>query len=105
MEAEYYSVCESTKEVLFILNLLKELNIHVNTPVNIYNDNQAAIVNLQDAKFSNKNKHLDLRIKMVRSHQNKSVKTVFTPTEDQPADSCSMDQFYHIVGCSVRECT
>lgn len=86
MEAEYYSVCESTKEILFVLNLLKELNTQVELPVNIYNDNQAAIINLQDAKYSNKNKHLDLRVKMIRSHQNKEVKTVYIPTEQQPAD-------------------
>ena len=79
-------MCESTKEVLFILNLLKELDIHVQTPINIFNDNQAAIINLQDPKYSNKNKHSDVKVKMVRSHQGKQVITKYIPTEEQPAD-------------------
>ncbi|KAJ0717335.1 putative RNA-directed DNA polymerase [Helianthus annuus] len=43
-EAEYRSVCAVACEVVWIKNILSELDIHVNVPVKLFCDNTAALV-------------------------------------------------------------
>jgi len=73
-------------EMLFILNLLREMMIQINTPMIIYEDNQGAIFLANNKTTGQQTKHIDVRyhficelidngeleIKYIRSEENRA---------------------------------
>jgi len=64
-EAEYYSLSECSKQCIWYLNLLRELNINTKT-IEINVDNKAAIFIATNELTNQKTKHIDIRYHYVR---------------------------------------
>lgn len=86
-EAEFYAIAEAAKEMMWLHQLLKELNVIIELPIIISSDNQSAIKMLENEKFSQRTKHIDVQYHFLRDLiQNKTVKLSFVPTEINAAD-------------------
>lgn len=48
-----------------------------------------AIENLNDVKYSSKNKHIDIKLKMFQANNNEKIKVKYMPTEEMTADTLS----------------
>lgn len=85
-EAEYIAACSAACEVLWLKNILLDMNITINTPINIFEDNQGCI---QIAKNpdTKRTKHIDIKHHFIREQINEGViNLVYIPTNDQLAD-------------------
>lgn len=89
-EAEYKSLGEITKEIMWIKTLLKKIfNIKLRDPTPIFEDNQGAIAlaNNESNHSSYKTKHMDLRHHFIRREiAIKSITLKFIPTHEMLAD-------------------
>ena len=56
-------------------------------PVTMYNDNQAALANLADSIYSCKNKHMDIRVKMIGDNVGEKIETKYIKSQDNPSDA------------------
>jgi len=64
-EAEYYSLSECSKQCIWYMNFLNELNFNINT-ININVDNKAAISISENNIINQKSKHIDIRFHYIR---------------------------------------
>lgn len=86
-EAEYVSLCEATKEIKWLRQLLEEMHEKMDYPAVLMEDNQSCIVIMRDHHFSYKTKHIDTRYKMVRDLFKKEIINIeYCPTEEMVAD-------------------
>ncbi|KAK9049228.1 hypothetical protein SSX86_031804, partial [Deinandra increscens subsp. villosa] len=86
-EAEYRSMCTATTDVMWLINLLQELGVHVDLPVSLYCDNTAAMSIASNPVFHDRTKHFELDLFFLRDQISKGcVKTVSVGTSDQIAD-------------------
>lgn len=86
-EAEYISLCDASKEVKWLRQLLEEMHEQFDSPTIIFEDNQSCIALVRDHKFSYKTKHIDTRYKMIRDLvKKKIIKCEYCPTEEMVAD-------------------
>lgn len=86
-EAEFISLCEASKEVKWLRQLLVEMHEPIESHTTIYEDNQSCIVLVRDHKFSYKTKHIDTRYKMIRDLVKKGIiDCEYCPTEEMVAD-------------------
>ena len=67
-EAEYVALTDMSKDVLFIRHLLEELGSPVVGSTTIWCDNDSSIANCNNAKISNRNKHVQTRYHYIREH-------------------------------------
>ena len=85
MEAEYVAASEAIKDIMWLRNVLSELETTFDAVLNL--DNQATIVNLKDARNSSKLKHVDIRLHFAREAvMNGLLSVVYCNTNDNPAD-------------------
>lgn len=86
MEAEFVAIAEACKEVMWLRNLFKELNLGIEPKPIVNADNQAAI-SYAEGQSSNKAKHIDLRFKFVQDlTKNKIIKIQYVKREINIAD-------------------
>lgn len=86
-EAEYVAIAECNKDILWYIQLFKDLSIQLKLPITIFSDNKGAILLTQNNVFHKRTKHIDVRFHAIRDYQSKGfIKVVFVGTEDQPAD-------------------
>lgn len=86
-EAEYLSMCNATKEAMFMRNLLSEIHGKANTLL-IYNDNQSAQKIISNQQYHNRTKHIDLRYHFIRdAFENGIIDIKYKPTDDMVADA------------------
>lgn len=86
-EAEYISISEACKEVVFTHNLFVELVPEVKPPVTIYNDNQSSHFLVNDDSRKRRTKHIDIRYHYVREVcQQGLIKVLYLSTDCMPAD-------------------
>jgi hypothetical protein len=86
-EAEFYALAETAKEVQWIIQLLKDFNVKLCEPVVIESDNQSCIKFVENEKFSNRTKHIDVRYHFVKDFINmQSIQLRYCPTEHNIAD-------------------
>ncbi|KAK1418428.1 hypothetical protein QVD17_27572 [Tagetes erecta] len=86
-EAEYRAMCAATCEIIWVKNVLAELGIHVNLPVNIHCDNDAAISIAANPVFHDRTKHFDMDLYFLREKVSAGViNTVPIPSAQQLAD-------------------
>lgn len=85
-EAEFIAAAEATKEVLFLKSLVEELcGNRLRVLLNI--DNSSAIHLIKNGKFSARNKHIDVRYRLiVENYLKKCFDVQHCPTESQTAD-------------------
>jgi hypothetical protein len=86
-EAEWIALSEATKEVMFLINLLENIEIYPCYPIYMFVDNAGAVFMSKNAASSQRSKHIDVRYKYVRELIEKGlVKVVYVPTRDNDAD-------------------
>jgi len=86
-EAEFVAISEAVKEILFVLQLLKTMNIPVETPVTVRVDNMGAIFMSENASSGVRTRHVDTRYHFVREQvADKIVEIVFVKTDENKAD-------------------
>ena len=67
-EAEYVACSEVVKEVLFVLQLLKHLQVEVQLPICVHVYNIGAIFLAENQNSSDRTKHVDMRYHFVRQY-------------------------------------
>ncbi|KAI5957891.1 hypothetical protein KGF54_000002 [Candida jiufengensis] len=67
-EAEYMSMAETVKEVLWLLSVFENTDIEIETPVVIYGDNNSAIKLANHPTAHPKTKHISIRYHFIRDH-------------------------------------
>jgi hypothetical protein len=93
-EAEYIALSQSLREVIPIIELLKEINeifpTHIPTPkihCKVWEDNNGCIALAQSQKFSPRTKHISIKYHHFRSHVNNGTISIHPiDTKEQTAD-------------------
>ena len=86
-EAEYMSIVEVAKEVIWMTSILTELRQKVHKPIIIYVDNQSAIKISENDTSHQRTKHIDIRHHFIRDLiNNKSIVLKYIRTTEQRAD-------------------
>ena len=86
-ESEYIALAETCKEVLWLQEIMKGLDIDVGKTTTILTDSQSCIALLKNQKFSHKTKHFDTRYHFIRDHVMKgSIELRYVPTDENTAD-------------------
>ena len=67
-EAEYVACSEVVKEVLFIIHLLRHLQVKAQLPICVHVDNIGAIFLAENQNSSDRTKHVDTRYHFVRQY-------------------------------------
>ena len=87
-EAEYVSLSELTKEILFAIQLLKDFGFKVKTPIKIYIDNIGAIHMARNNIGGAGTRHVNVRYHFVRElHEQGMIELIFVRSEDNEADT------------------
>jgi hypothetical protein len=87
-EAEYMSLDEGISEVLYLLQLLKDVGIQQRTPITIYEDNSGAIALANNPQFQRRTRHIRVRYHYIRECiSNGTVQLQYINTKEQLADA------------------
>ena len=89
-EAEYYALCDATKEALYVRKLLAELNDQdeYDEPMIIFEDNAVcAQWSKNEGLDHSRTKHIDIRYHMIRDNVRRhKIKVELCPTQEMVAD-------------------
>ena len=86
-EAEYLALTETVKEVMWQQQNLRELGIHIETPVTIHADNKAALALAKNPINHQRTKHIDIRHHFLRGIINeKKIGLAYIPSKANAAD-------------------
>lgn len=101
-ESEFVAVCVASCELLYIKNLLSDLEIDLLLPIVLFEDNQSTIKLLQNFENNCRCKHIDVKLHFVLDLVNKGiVKIDYVCTSEQIADiftkSLSYEKFSYFV--------
>ena len=87
-EAELKAVVETSIEAVHLLNLLRELDLEIQQPVNVFVDNQACFTLSKNSMNHGKTKHFALKVRFVRNLvESRLLKLNYLPTDRMPADT------------------
>ena len=87
MESEYYAVCKTTQEALYLRMLCEETGISVDKPLIMKEDNKSCISFSKDPGSHKRTKHIDYRHFFVRDQVNDGeIKLDYVESEFQLAD-------------------
>ena len=85
-EAELVALSHSSKEGIWLSNLMEEIGICCK-PVTVFEDNQPCICLVNENRISQRIKHIDIKYLFIRDHiKNNNLKVQWISTEDQIAD-------------------
>ena len=86
-EAEYRSMAAAVSEIIWLVGILKELNVNIETPVKLHCDNKAAIQISANPIFHERTKHIEIDCHFVREKiKNGLIQTEYVNTKEQLAD-------------------
>jgi hypothetical protein len=86
-EAEYRAMASTTSELIWIKQLLADLNITTHLPIKMFCDNQAACHIASNPVFHERTKHIEVDCHFIREKlQAKEIETPFVRSKDQIAD-------------------
>ena len=87
-EAEIMASVDAAKQAVWLKRLLSDLNISLDGPVEIFNDNMGAIQLSQHPGSHDRTKHIDMRHLWLRERvADETVKMQYIPTNDNVADT------------------
>lgn len=89
-EAEYVALSAAVQEGLRINQLLADVSVNIETPMTIYEDNQAAISMSKNPQFHERTKHIDIKYQFVRDQSDNGTCIGRYP-EIQQSTSLSFD--------------
>ncbi|KAH9409194.1 hypothetical protein TYRP_023714, partial [Tyrophagus putrescentiae] len=85
--SEYVALSAVVDEVLWLQQLLNELNLSIDFPTTIYEDCQPAIAVARNRKCPNESKHIDVKYHSVKDYQAKGyINVMYINTANQLAD-------------------
>ena len=86
-EAEWMALSEATKELIFVLQLLKAMKINVTLPIVVNVDNMGTVFMSRNISTTGRSKHIDVRTKYVNEYVEDGVlKIVYVKSEENDAD-------------------
>ena len=86
-EAEYMALSEVVKELEFVVQLLKTMNVEVELPIAVYVDNVGAIWLSNNRTTSDRTNHINIRTSFVKKYQEDGKIIIrFVKSEDNKAD-------------------
>jgi hypothetical protein len=86
-EAEYVALCEVTKEIVWLQDMLEGLQLYKKETVTVFQDNQSTIALATNSKVSRRSKHIEVKYHYVRKAVERKVITItYCPTERMLAD-------------------
>lgn len=86
-ESELCELSEATMEAIWLMELLKEINLPISLPIIIYEDNQSVIKMLKSNRTSTRTKHINTRYHFVYDYvENNTIQCIYCPTEEMQAD-------------------
>jgi hypothetical protein len=86
-EAEYIALSSAAQEGIYLLNLLTEMKVQVQTPVVICQDNQGSIAMAENPVHHSKAKPIDIRYHFVRELvEDKKIQLQYIPSANNTAD-------------------
>ena len=86
LKAEYVALAEVVKEVLWLQRLLQELGLYQDS-VTVNIDNKGAIDYANNAQFSQRTKHIDIKHHFIRDHIEKGeIRLAYVASEANIAD-------------------
>ena len=86
-DAEYLSLGHTSKEAIYIRQLLEELGLDMSKPTLIYGDNQGAIALTKNPQFHERTRHIRIKEHQVREFvQQDLVHVEYIPTTNMTAD-------------------
>ena len=86
-ESEFYALSEAVKEIQWLRNILKDFDVKVHSPITVFSDNQSTIKMVENAKFSSRTKHIDVRLHYVRDCVRLAkIALEYCPSEENVAD-------------------
>ena len=88
-EAEYIAASNAVKEVLWLMQLLNDIDEseQAKKPISIFIDNQSAIKLVKNSEFHNRSKHIDVRYHFIREKFEKGdIVPEYVESENQEAD-------------------
>ena len=105
-EAEYYALCETAKEVVYLKKILAEFDIKTASPVNIFCDNQSTLAMLHGEKFSRTTKHMAVKFHYLKDILERQIINVsYVPTTKnisdlltKPLPRHSIEKFRKMIG-------
>jgi len=71
--AEYVALSESISELKVIINLLKEFNVKIKKPINVYEDNSGAITIAKFGNFTKNSKYIEVHYHFVHECYEKGI--------------------------------
>ena len=84
--AEYVSVRELVKAILYVLQILELLNINVQLPIKIFIDNVGAIFMARNNASGPGTRHLNFRYHFCRELHGSLIELIFVKSEENEAD-------------------
>ncbi|KAL0442099.1 UNVERIFIED_CONTAM: Retrovirus-related Pol polyprotein from transposon RE1 [Sesamum radiatum] len=105
-EAEYRAMATTTKEIFWLVNLLKDMFVEVPKPIHLRCDNESAMHIASNPIFHERTKHIELNCHFIREKvQAKLLNFIFVPFHHLLADIFTKvlghDQFRKIL-CQLR---
>ncbi|KAE8188965.1 hypothetical protein CF336_g5867 [Tilletia laevis] len=86
-EAEYVALSEATREAIWAIQLLQELKLHANGPVDLHTDNTGAEALARNPQSHQRTKHIRIHHHLVRDcNADGTIKVKRVHTDDNPAD-------------------
>lgn len=86
-ESEFYALAETVREIKWLKALLFDFGIQICDSIPIHIDSQSCMKMIENEKFSNRTKHIDVRYHFAKEEISKGlIKLIYEPTETNIAD-------------------
>ena len=86
LEAEYVSLAEGLKEILYFRKLLKPLGVDVSNPTSVDVDNKSVVALSFNPEFHNRSKFVTIKYFRIRQENGSRIQVNWIPTTENPAD-------------------
>jgi hypothetical protein len=86
-EAEYIAATSAVTEIMWLRNLLEELNLLQDSPTTLYQDNKSTIMQISKSVIHSRTRHLDVRYHFIKEQVcSNIIKIQHIPTNEMLAD-------------------